>query len=89
MVRTIAGLVTVDTGYIMKFSSLNFDKKIERKKFFITAATGVVTYTVFKSFPFNLFFKKKENVKIENHKKDMIKENPLAISRKNTGLNNG
>ena len=89
MVRTIAGLVTVDTGYIMKFSSLNSDKKIERKKFFITAATGVVTYTVLKSFPFNLFVKKKENVKKEIRKKDMIKENPLAVSRKYTGVNNG
>jgi hypothetical protein len=74
---------------MMKFSSFNFNKKIERKKFFITAAAGVVTYTVLKSFPFNLFVKKKENIKIEKRKKDMIKENPLAVSRKNTGVNNG
>ena len=73
----------------MKFSSLNFDEKIERKKFFITAVAGVVTYTVLKSFPFNLFVKKSEKIKRENRKKNMIKENPLAVSRKYTGVNNG
>ena len=73
----------------MKFSSLNFDEKIERKKFFITAVAGVVTYTVLKSFPFNLFVKKSEKIKRENRKKNMIKENSLAISRKNAGVNNG
>ena len=73
----------------MKFSNINFDKKIERKKFFTTAVVGIVTYAILKSFPLNLFIKKKKNNKIENHKKNMIKENPLAVSRKNTGVNNG
>lgn len=73
----------------MKFSNINFDKKIERKKFFTTVVVGIVTYAVLKSFPFNLFIKKKKNNKIENHKKNMIKENPLAVSRTNTGVNNG
>ena len=65
------------------------DKKIERKKFFITAVAGFVTYTILRSFLFNLFAKKRENPKIEKCKKDMIKENPLAVSRENTGVNNG
>ncbi|MCG6915153.1 hypothetical protein LJE86_14680 [bacterium BMS3Abin03] len=73
----------------MKFSNINFEKKIERKKFFTTVVVGIVTYAVLKSFPFNLFIKKKKNNKIENHKKNMIKENPLAVSRTNTGVNNG
>ena len=73
----------------MKFSNINFEKKIERKKFFTTVVVGIVTYAVLKSFPFNLFIKKKKNNKIENHKKNMIKENPLAVSRTNTGANNG
>ena len=73
----------------MKFSNINFEKKIERKKFFTTIVVGIVTYAVLKSFPFNLFIKKKKNNKIENHKKNMIKENPLAVSRTNTGVNNG
>lgn len=72
----------------MKFSSLNYDKKIKRKKFFIAAAAGVAAYTVLRSFPFNLFAGKKEMNKIENRKKDMIKENSLAVSRKSTGGSN-
>jgi hypothetical protein len=69
----------------MKFSSLNYDKKIKRKKFFVAAAASVATYTVLRSFPFNLFTGKKEMNKIDNSKKNMVKENPLAVSRKNTG----
>jgi hypothetical protein len=72
----------------MKFSSFNFNKKIERKKFFITAAASFATYTVLRSFPFNLFNGKMENNKIEKQKRDMIKVHPLAVSRKNVGDNN-
>lgn len=73
----------------MIFSNFNFDNKIERKKFFTNAALGIVTYVVLKSFPFNLFVTKKKNIKIEKQKKNIIKENPLAVSRMNTGVNNG
>jgi hypothetical protein len=72
----------------MKFSSLNIDKKIKRKKFFVAAAASVATYTVLKSFPFNFLFGNKENKDIKNRKSDRIKENPLAVSRKNSGDSN-
>jgi hypothetical protein len=72
----------------MKFSSLNIDKKIKRKKFFVAAAASVATYTVLKSFPFNLLFGNKENKKVKNSKSDRIKENPLAVSRENSGDSN-
>ena len=71
----------------MKFSTFDFDKKIERKKFFITAAASFATYTVLRSFPFNLFNGKMENNKIKKQKRDMIKIHPLAGSRKNVGGN--
>jgi len=71
----------------MKINSINFDKKIERKIFFIAAAAGVAAYTVFKSFPFK-FFSSKNQGKISNPKNDMIKVNPMAVSRKNTGGRN-
>ncbi len=72
----------------MKFSNLNIDKKIKRKKFFVAAAASVATYTVLRSFPFNLLFGNKENKKVKNRKSDRIKENPLAVSRKNSGDSN-
>ena len=34
-------------------------------------------------------YERKQNHVIENKKKDIIKENPLAVSRTNTGVNNG
>jgi hypothetical protein len=70
-------------GVIMKFSNLNLDKKIKRKKFFVAAAASVVTYSVLSSFPFNLLFGNKENKKVKSHKSDRIKVNPLAVSREN------
>jgi|GEM_PF-2465178 len=72
----------------MRFNDLNIDKKIKRKKFFVAAAASVVTYTVMRSFPFNLLFGNKENKKVKNRKGDRIKENPLAVSRKNSGNSN-
>ena len=42
----------------MKFSNINFEKKIERKKFFTTAVVGIVTYAILKSFPLNKAYAK-------------------------------
>ncbi len=72
----------------MKFSNLNIDKKIKRKKFFVAAAASVATYTVLSSFPFNLLFGNKENKKIKSRKSDRIKINSLAVSRENSGDSN-
>ena len=72
----------------MKFSNLNLDKKIKRKKFFIAAAASAATYTVLRSFPFNLLFGNKEIQKNKNSKSEKIKVNPLAVSRKNSGDSN-
>jgi len=91
MVLIIAGLATGNEGddIIMNLSSLNFDKKIKRKRFFIAAAASLASLTVLRAFPFNLFKGKKEINKIDKQKKNMVKENPLAVSRKNIGANNG
>jgi len=72
----------------MKFSSFNFDKKIERKKFLITSAASFAAYVVLRSFPFNLFNRKMESNKIDKQKRDMVKAHPLAVSRKNSGGKN-
>ena len=61
-----------------------FKKKFNRKKFFASAGAGFLSYIVFKSFPFNLFDKKKK-IKSPQIK---VKINPLAVERKNTGKNN-
>jgi hypothetical protein len=72
----------------MKFSDLNLDKKIKRKKFFVSAAASVAAYTVLRSFPLSLLFGNKGNKKNKNRKSDRIKVNPLAVSRNNSGNNN-
>jgi hypothetical protein len=72
----------------MKFSDLNLNKKIKRKKFFVAAAASVATYTVLRSFPLSLLFGNKVNKKNKNSKSDRIKVNPLAVSRENSGDSN-
>ena len=72
----------------MKFSDLNLNKKIKRKKFFVAAAASVATYAVLRSFPLSLLFGNKENKKVKNRKSDTIKVNPLAVSRENSGDSN-
>ena len=72
----------------MKFGDLNLNKKIKRKKFFVAAAASVATYTMLRSFPLSLLFGNKQNKKVKNRKSDRIKENPLAVSRKNSGDGN-
>lgn len=51
--------------------------KIDRKKFFLTAATSFLGISLLNKFPFNLFEKnsKSENDKIQ------VKINPSAVSR--------
>lgn len=72
----------------MEFKRINFDKKIKRKNFFFTFAVGIAGYAALRSFPFKLFTKKQDSNKAENKKGSMVKVNPLAVSRKNTGGNN-
>ncbi len=83
MVLIIALLVTVKKGVLMEIAEL-FNKKIKRKNFFTAAGTGIVSYIVFRSFPFNLFAKK-EGKKTQKIK---VRINPLAVQRKKAGKTN-
>ena len=65
-----------------------FQKKLERKKFFMSLGAGFAGFIVLKSFPFKLFNKAQSKKKI-NSEQVKIKINPLAVSRKNIGGNNG
>ena len=47
-----------------------FNKKIKRKNFFTAAGTGIVSYMVFRSFPFNLFTKKEREENSKNKSKN-------------------
>ncbi len=62
-------------------------KKIERRKFFETSAKGMFAFMAVRALPFNLLFGKNKNA--ANSKKIKVKINPLAVSRKNIGKNNG
>ena len=62
-------------------------KKIERRKFFETSTKGLFAYMVVRAFPFNLLFGKNKNSAVS--KKIKVKINPLAVSRKTIGGNNG
>ena len=62
-------------------------KKIERRKFFETSAKGMFAFMVVKTFPFKFLFGKNKNS--AGSKKIKVKINPLAVSRKNIGRNNG
>jgi hypothetical protein len=61
-----------------------FQKKLKRKNFFTTAGTGILSYFVARSFPFNLFSKKEA----KETKKIKVRINPLAVQRKNAGKRN-
>ncbi len=63
------------------------DKKLERRKFFETSAKGMFVFMLVRAFPFNLLFGKNRNS--ASAKKIKVKINPLAVSRKNIGGNNG
>lgn len=54
-------------------------KFLNRKKFFITAGTGLFGFILLKSFPFSLITKPKK----ELNNSIKIKINPSAVSRKN------
>ena len=71
----------------METNNKNFTK-MKRKKFFVSAGTGVFGFMLMKTFPFNLF---KNSAKIESEKVSGIKVklNPHAVSRNNSGANNG
>ncbi len=56
--------------------------KINRKKFFFSLGTGVISYFIFKSIPF-AFIRKKEK-----DKKVIIEINPDAVSRTKIGEKN-
>ncbi len=63
------------------------NKKIQRKKFFISLGTGFAGFMLLKSFPFS-FFNKNSNSLKENREIN-IKINPLAVRRNKIGGNNG
>ncbi len=65
-----------------------FQKKVERKKFFVSLGAGFMGYFVLRSFPFNLFGKKSLS-KNDKTGKVRVKINPLAVSRNKIGGNNG
>lgn len=59
---------------------------MKRKKFFVSAGTGLFAFMAMRTFPFSLFGKTYKpginpNIKVEI--------NPLAVSRKKTGVKNG
>ena len=62
-------------------------KNIERRKFFETSAKGLFVFMLVRTFPFNLLYGKNKNS--AGSKKIKVKINPLAVSRKNVGGNNG
>lgn len=51
--------------------------KVDRKKFFLTAASGFLGLTLLSKFPFNLF----GNNSKTNSGKIQVKINPSAVSR--------
>lgn len=63
------------------------NKKIHRKKFFISLGTGFAGFMLLKSFPFSFFNKKPSTLKENNEIK--VKINPLAVRRNKIGGNNG
>ena len=66
-----------------------FQKKIQRKNFFISLSIGIASFFIMKSLPFRFLGKKvtKNNSLPEN--KIKIRINPSAISRTKLGENNG
>ncbi len=69
----------------MEFQKI-FDKKFKRKKFFISLGSGFAGYMFMKTFPLNLLNKKSS---IKEEEEVRVKINPLAVSRKKIGVNNG
>ncbi|MHB8852442.1 MAG: hypothetical protein ACYC6P_03675 [Ignavibacteriaceae bacterium] len=65
-----------------------FDKKFERKDFFISIGAGLAGLFLLRIFPLNLLFKSKYNFK-ENSQKIKVRINPLSVSRNKLGDNNG
>lgn len=65
-----------------------FQKKVERKKFFVSLGAGFMGYFVLRSFPFNLFGRKTNNKNVKTGSVK-VKLNPLAVSRNKIGGNNG
>jgi hypothetical protein len=61
-----------------------FNKKIKRKNFFASIGTGVLSFVVLRTFPFNLFSKNQ----VKKTRKIKVQINPLAVQRKNSGVNN-
>ncbi len=64
------------------------DKKLGRKKFFVSAGAAFGGLLLLKNFPFNLFVKNKLKFK-DSSQKIKVRINPLAVSRKKIGENNG
>jgi len=68
----------------------NKSKKMERKKFFYSLGLGAIGFFAAKNFLFNMLKSKKVKINKTNVvKNSRVKINPLAVSRKKTGVNNG
>lgn len=63
---------------------IEFFMNINRKNFFRTLVTSLLSFTVFKLIPFNGLLKKS----FVNSKKVKVKINPDAVSRVNSGRKN-
>lgn len=71
-------------------NKLNNSKKMERKKFFYSLGLGAIGFFAAKNFLFNMLKSKKVKINKTNVvKNSRVKINPLAVSRKKTGVNNG
>jgi hypothetical protein len=69
------------TGAKMEIDKRN-SNKINRKKFFSSLGTGVISYFIFKSIPFAFISKKEKDRKV------IIEINPDAVSRTKIGEKN-
>ncbi|HSD62176.1 MAG TPA: hypothetical protein VLB50_00195 [Ignavibacteriaceae bacterium] len=65
----------------MELQKIN-SNKINRKKFFSSLGTGVISYFIFKAIPFSFFGKRNEDKKV------VIEINPDAVRRTKIGEKN-
>jgi len=67
----------------------NSGKKIERKKFFFSLGLGFLGVFASKYIVFNSFKRRAKVIKPKTVNNSRVKINPLAVSRKKIGANNG
>jgi hypothetical protein len=66
----------IDKRKLMEIKNL-LHNKFNRKRFFLTAGTGITGYFLLKRFPFNIIGKKEDTIR--------VKINPNSVSRNKAG----